>query len=67
MPDAMAFACGHAIHVEFRANALFVKNVGGSVEAEVDVEDAENKSSEDESEIKPKLSDFDVETRRPLQ
>lgn len=46
LPDTIAFAYRGSVRVVSRADALFVGNVGGSREGNVDVESSEKKRSE---------------------
>lgn len=60
--DATAFAHGEGIHIGSRADELSVKTVGGSAEADVDVEDSENESSENNNVKNLELSNLDLKT-----
>lgn len=59
--DATAFACVESIHAGSGVDALFVKEVGGSGEADVDVRDSENLSPEGSDEETSKLLNFNPE------
>lgn len=56
--DVHAFAFEDSTPVWSQAKVLSVKNVGGSVSADVAVEDSETEGSEDEDEKSPELSEF---------
>lgn len=65
--DAFLFAYGSSIHVELRANALSVKKVDGSGEAEVAVEIPDYESSDDNGEENSELSSFNVKKKSNSQ
>lgn len=62
MPDANAFAYGGRSHIESRADALLVRKVGGSTEAEVDLKNSETGSSDGSDVNSSELADSNLET-----
>lgn len=62
LPDAIAITYGDSILAESRADALFVRKVGGNREGDVEVENPEKESSVDNDEKNSELSDLNLET-----
>lgn len=56
--DAIAFSYRESIHVGSKADALSVRKVGGSGEADVHVKSSEKKSSKENVEKNPELSEL---------
>lgn len=56
--DTFAFAYGDTTHVRSKAEALSVRKVGGSREAELDVKESKHESSEENDGKNSELSDI---------